>query len=164
MLKADVVERVLRWRKDNGLGQILQCAHDDALALKTIADTGTAFPAIQAGMPRRRDRADHKPQNRDRQHHFQQGEGCNKTEGWKIGRMAGWALQQPPIHLSRLLLLCGQTLATSFSFSSLLLIGNTHLNRSSLIVVGIFIHIRQNISILEKPPYVCGHYRDVLTK
>ena len=64
---------------------------------------------------------------------------------------------------SRLLLLCGHTLATSLSFSSLRTIGRTHLNLSSLIVVGIFIHIRQNIAIPEKPPYVCGHYPRPLT-
>jgi len=41
--------------------------------------------------------------------------------------------------------------------------GRTHLNRSSLIVVGILILIRQNTAILEKPPYVCEHYHRELT-
>jgi len=40
--------------------------------------------------------------------------------------------------------------------------GRTHLNRSSLIVVGILILIRQNTAILEKPPYVCEHYLLIL--
>ncbi|MFA5777523.1 MAG: hypothetical protein WC906_03730, partial [Parcubacteria group bacterium] len=47
---------------------------------------------------------------------------------------------------------------------SLLAMGKTHLNRSSLIVFGILIHILQDNSILEKPPYVCGHYLSPLTE
>jgi len=46
----------------------------------------------------------------------------------------------------------------------LLIMGNTHLNLSSLIVFGILIHIFQDKPILEKPPYVCGHYRKNFTK
>jgi len=46
----------------------------------------------------------------------------------------------------------------------LLIMGNTHLNLSSLIVFGILIHIFQDKPILEKPPYVCGHYLSGLTK
>src|SRR3989338_3730975 len=89
--------------------------------------------------------------------------------GWLLGlvdlgiRPSSPRLLYEAAHLSRLLWLCGHTLATSFSFNSLLMMGNTHLNLSSLIVFGILIHILQDIPILEKPPYVCGYYHAPLT-
>ena len=43
--------------------------------------------------------------------------------------------------------------------------GNTHLNLSSLMSFGIFVHICQdNIYLGRKPPYVCVHYQKRLTK
>jgi hypothetical protein len=59
-------------------------------------------------------------------------------------------------HLSRLLLLCGHTFATSTTRISSLSIGNTHLKRSSLIVFAILIAIFPHSR--GKPPYVLAHY------
>jgi len=45
-----------------------------------------------------------------------------------------------------------------------LIMGKTHLNRSSRAVIGNFVHISANFRItLGKPPYVCAHYQIDLT-
>src|SRR3990170_4319464 len=71
--------------------------------------------------------------------------------GWLFGLVdcgsspASPCSRYPASHLSRLLWLCGHTLATSFNLTSLLQMGSTHLNLSSLIVFGMFILICQDI-------------------
>jgi hypothetical protein len=124
----------------------------DFLVLVSFAITALSGLAIKFFMP-----------SGVRQGRLQEFLGIQKN-AWDFGiNPTSPYLLYRDVHRSKLLWLCGHTLVTSLSFNSLFAIGKTHLNLSSLIVFGIFIHIRQNIAIPEKPPYVCGHYRQLLT-